>query len=80
MSEQAATSRMTSKHQATIPATVRETLGLKAGDTVAFDILPGHGVHLRKAGPLDIKFVGAVEDTLASEWLSDADEGAFRDL
>lgn len=74
------TSRMTSKHQATIPAPVRKALGLKAGDAVAFDILPGHGVHLRKAGPLDMQFTQAVEETLASEWLSDADEDAYRDL
>ncbi len=75
-----AISRMTSKHQATIPAPVRKALGLRAGDTVAFDILPGHGVRLRKAGPLDMEFAHAVAATLASEWLSKTDDEAYRDL
>lgn len=71
---------MTSKHQATIPAPVRKALGLKAGDAVAFEILPEHGVHLRKAGPLDMNFARALEGTLASEWLSKTDEEAYREL
>ncbi|MHB8425530.1 MAG: AbrB/MazE/SpoVT family DNA-binding domain-containing protein [Gammaproteobacteria bacterium] len=71
---------MTSKHQATIPAPVRKALGLKAGDAVAFEILPGHGVHLRKAGPLDMNFARALEGTLASEWLSETDAEAYREL
>lgn len=80
MSDHAATSKMTRKYQATIPAPVREALGLKAGDSVAFDILPGHGVHVRKAGPLDLGYAHAVEETLAGEWLSAADEEAYREL
>ncbi|MDN5870326.1 MAG: type II toxin-antitoxin system PrlF family antitoxin [Nitrococcus sp.] len=80
MSEAPLTSKMTTKHQATIPAAVRKALGLKAGDTVAFDIVPGHGVHVRKAGPLDLGFARALEDTLASEWMSEEDEAAYRDL
>jgi AbrB family looped-hinge helix DNA binding protein len=80
MHENTATSRLTSKYQTTIPAHVRDALGLEAGDAVAFDIVPGHGVHLRKAGPLDIEFARAVEGTLANEWLSEADAEAYRDL
>lgn len=80
MRETSLTSKMTSKHQATIPAPVRKALSLQSGDAVAFDILPGHGVHLRKAGPLDLRFVQALEDTLASEWMSAEDEDAYRDL
>ncbi len=59
---------MTSKFQATIPAPVRKELGLKTGDAVAFEIVPGHSVTLRKAGLLDLDFARAVEDTLAFEW------------
>ena len=70
---------MTSKHQATIPVPVRKVLGLKAGDAVAFEIESGQ-VRLRKAGLLDMDFARAVEGTLASEWLSTADENAYRDL
>lgn len=80
MAEHTSTSRLTSKHQATIPAPVRKALGLRAGDAVAFEIGAGNAVRLRKAGPLDMKFVRAVEDTLASEWLSNADDTAYRDL
>jgi AbrB family looped-hinge helix DNA binding protein len=80
MREHSLTSKMTSKHQATIPAPVRKALDLKAGDAVAFEIVPGQGVKLRKAGPLDMNFTRAVEGTLASEWLSKADEEAYRDL
>lgn len=79
MTEQIATSRMTSKHQATIPVPVRKALGLKAGDAVAFEIESGR-VRLRKAGPLDMNFARAVEGTLATEWLSPGDEEAYRDL
>lgn len=80
MGEPSPTSKMTSKHQATIPVVVRERLGLKAGDVVAFDIMPGHGVQLRKSGPLDLEYARAVVDTLASEWMSEEDEAAYRDL
>ncbi|OYV73467.1 MAG: AbrB family transcriptional regulator [Deltaproteobacteria bacterium 21-66-5] len=80
MREHIVTSKMTSKHQATIPAPVRKALGLKAGDAVAFEIEPGNAVRLRKAGPLDMNHLRAVEGSLASEWLSHSDEEAYRGL
>jgi AbrB family looped-hinge helix DNA binding protein len=80
MHDNISTSKLTSKCQATIPAAVREALDLHAGDEVAFDIQPGHGVHVRKATPLDTEFACALSPTLASEWLSPADEEAWRDL
>ncbi|MGH8397739.1 MAG: AbrB/MazE/SpoVT family DNA-binding domain-containing protein [Gammaproteobacteria bacterium] len=80
MREHIVTSKMTSKHQATIPGPVRKALGLKAGDAVAFEIEPGNAVRLRKAGPLDMNFARAIEGTLSSEWLSHTDEEAYRDL
>ncbi|MGH8363716.1 MAG: AbrB/MazE/SpoVT family DNA-binding domain-containing protein [Gammaproteobacteria bacterium] len=80
MHEHIVTSKMTSKHQATIPAPVRKALGLKAGDAVAFEIEQGNAVRLRKAGPLDMDFARAIEGTLSSEWLSRTDEEAYRDL
>jgi AbrB family looped-hinge helix DNA binding protein len=73
-----ATSRLTTKYQATIPAPVREALQVDAGDTIAFDIEDGQ-IRLRKARALDVEFARALENTL-SEWLSEADEEAFRDL
>lgn len=72
------TSRLTRKYQATIPAGVRKTLDLHAGEVVAFDI-EGDKVRLRKAIPMDIEFAEALSDTL-SEWASREDEEAYRDL
>lgn len=72
------TSKLTSKYQATIPARVRKMLGLRAGEVVAFDIEDGQ-VRLRKATALDLEFAKALPDTL-SEWRSQADDEAYRDL
>jgi AbrB family looped-hinge helix DNA binding protein len=73
-----ATSKLTRKYQATIPERVRAALGLRAGDSVAFD-MDGDKVRVRKARPIDLAFAQAVEGTL-QEWGTAADEKAFRDL
>ncbi|MDT8427462.1 MAG: AbrB/MazE/SpoVT family DNA-binding domain-containing protein [Pseudomonadales bacterium] len=73
-----ATSKLTSKYQATIPAQVRQRLHLQAGDVIVFDI-EEKGVHIRKAHPVDMAFAQSVEGTL-NEWVSEADEEAYRDL
>ena len=73
-----ATSKLTSKNQATIPEIVRHQLNLKGKDSIAFDIENGT-VTVRKANPLDLSFTAAVSDTL-SEWSSENDEEAYRDL
>lgn len=51
---------------------------LHAGEVIAFDIEGGE-VHVRKATPLDLEFAGALVETL-SEWSSEADDEAYRDL
>ena len=73
-----ATSRITSKYQATIPEPVRKVLHLKAGDAIAFDI-EDHQIRIRKARPVDRAFAQALGGTL-NEWESAADEEAYRDL
>jgi len=73
-----ATSKLTSKYQATIPAAVRKALKLSAGEVVAFDIEDGE-VRLRKGTPVDIEFAKALPGTL-SEWQSEADDKAYSDL
>jgi AbrB family looped-hinge helix DNA binding protein len=73
-----ATSKLTKKYQATIPEPVRRVLQLKAGDAVAFDI-EGDSIKLRKARSVDLAFAHSLEGTL-SEWMSAADEDAYRDL
>ncbi len=75
---QTVTSKLTSKYQATIPAPVRDTLALAAGDAIAFDIEDGV-IRLRKAGKLDIQWAGGLEGTL-SEWNGEEDREAYRDL
>lgn len=72
-------SKLTSKSQATIPGRVREKLGLKAGDSVAFKSKNGL-IYLQKARPVDHVFASAVAETLQDEWDSVHDERAYRDL
>ncbi len=72
------TSKLTSKFQATIPKPVRKILHLGSGDVIAFDI-EDDGIHVRKARSTDLLFIKALEGTM-SEWESEADEEAYRDL
>lgn len=72
-------SKLTSKSQATIPGRVRQKLGLKPGDSVAFKFHSGQ-VYLQKARPVDRILASAVEETLQDEWHSANDERAYRDL
>lgn len=71
-------SRLTSKYQTTIPEKVRKFLDLKKGDLIAFDIKK-KAVTLKKIFPVDLKFAKSLEQTL-SEWTSENDEEAYRDL
>ena len=73
-----ATSKITSKYQATIPEPVRKVLHLKAGDSIAFDI-EDNQIRIRKARPIDFSLAKALEQTL-SEWDSATDEEAYRNL
>ena len=73
-----ATSRLTTKYQATIPAVVREKLGLGKGDVVCFEETK-EGVFLRKALPADLAYTRALTETLG-EWSSREDDEAFHDL
>ena len=75
---QTSTSKLTKKYQATIPEPVRRLLHLEAGDAIAFDI-DGDAIQLRKARSVDLAFAESLEGTL-TEWASEADEQAYRDL
>jgi len=74
-----ATSKLTTKSQATIPGKVRKILGLSPGDFVAFEINEDKKVMIRKATAIDFEFAKALEGTL-SEWSSKNDEEAYCDL
>ncbi len=73
-------SKLTTKCQATIPEKIRGVLDLHPGDSVAFETTADQKVLIRKAMPIDFEFAKALEGTLASEWLSEHDEEAYRDL
>ncbi|MBI2981781.1 MAG: AbrB family transcriptional regulator, partial [Deltaproteobacteria bacterium] len=68
-----------SKYQATVPEKVRDILGLKKGDLIEFNIGNKNQVILRKISPADLAFARSLEGTL-TEWSSDNDEEAYRDL
>ena len=72
-------SKLTTKSQATIPGKIRNILGLRPGDSVAFELGENKQVFIRKAIPIDFEFAKALEGTL-SEWSSKNDEEAYHDL
>jgi len=71
-------SKVSRKGQVTIPKKVRESLHANAGDLIEYEV-QGNVVMIRRAGPFDRAFHGALSDTL-TEWSSPEDEEAFRDL
>ena len=76
------TSKLTTKSQATIPGKIRALLGLSPGDSVAFEIFESgqnKKVMIKKASSIDFEFAKSLESTL-SEWSSNNDEEAYRDL
>ena len=73
------TSKLTTKSQATIPGKIRKHLGVKAGDSVAFEVDAHNRVFVRKATAIDFEFAHALQGTL-SEWTSVNDEEAYCDL
>jgi AbrB family looped-hinge helix DNA binding protein len=73
--------RLTTKHQTTIPAEVRRVLGLQAGDQVEFRV-EGTTVTLRKAKTRlsdDLVF-RLVQAHAMRDWDTPEDDEAFRDL
>jgi len=72
------TSRLSSKGQVTLPRQVRQVLGAKAGDTIAYEV-EGDVVKLKRLEPFDAAFHAALSHIL-DEWKTEADEEAFRDL
>lgn len=71
-------SKISIKGQVTIPARIREALGIEAGDLIAYE-LEEKSVRLKKLEPFDAAFHAAVSETL-EEWKSPEDEEAFSDL
>ena len=72
------TNRISSKGQVTLPKRVRQTLGAKPGDLIAYEI-EGNVVTLKRVDPFDAAFHAALSQTLG-EWSTAEDEEAFRGL
>lgn len=72
-------SKITSKGQTTIPVNIRQALHLNAGDEILFH-LEGEQVVIRKAQPLDIEYLKAIQSSFVSEWESQEDCEAFDGL
>ena len=71
-------SKLSSKGQVTIPASIRAAMNLEPGDFIAYD-LNGKIVKLKKVEPFDAAYHAAIAETL-EEWTSPEDEEAFNDL
>jgi AbrB family looped-hinge helix DNA binding protein len=71
--------KITSKGQTTIPAEIRKALDAKPGDMLAWDVKQKGEVVVRRVRPVDVEYLKAVSGTL-SEWDSEADDRAYRDL
>ena len=73
--------KLTSKHQTTIPAEVRQALNLGAGDLVEF-LIEGETVSIRKAEARisdDLAF-RLIQGQVLRDWDTPEDDEAFRDL
>lgn len=73
--------KLTTKHQTTIPAEVRRALDLKAGDRVAFIIEEGKVSILKAAPDISDAVAFALTQTHAMrDWDTPEDDEAFRDI
>ena len=71
--------KLSSKGQVTVPAEVRKTLHLKTGDILAWEIQSNGQISVRRVEPVDVDYLSALNGTL-SEWNSEEDDEAYRDL
>lgn len=71
--------KLTSRYQATVPTKIRRALRLKQKDQIAYEILDDNTVIIRKATPIDVEYLKAVQKTL-TEWESEEDEQAYGNL
>lgn len=72
-------SKITSKGQTTIPASLRKALNLMPGDDVIF-MQDGNTLLLKKAMPLDIMYYRSLQSDFSNEWDSEEDHEAYNDL
>ena len=66
------TSRITSKGQVTVPKAVRESLGIKTGDSISYEVHENNAV-IRRIPKVDLEWAKSIENTL-TEWKDDLDD------
>ncbi len=74
-----AVGKITAKGQTTIPQDVRAALNVVPGDLLAWEVGADGTATVRRAQPIDIEYLRAIEGTLG-EWAGPADEEAYRGL
>ena len=72
------TSKLSTKGQVTLPKSVRDSIGAKPGDWIAYDV-QGSRVTLSRVEPLNLPFHTALAQSF-DEWSTPEDEFAFRNL
>jgi antitoxin PrlF len=65
-------STLSQKGQTTIPQAIRETLGVKEGDILTYEV-EGASVRIRRLEKIDTEWARALENTL-TEWNGDSDD------
>ena len=66
------TSKITSKGQVTVPKRVRESLGIKEGDSLAYEVHEDNAV-IRRIPKIDFEWAKSIENTL-TEWTDGLDD------
>lgn len=74
-----AVGKITAKGQTTIPQDVRVAMHVSPGDLIAWEVNADRTATVCRVQPLDVEYLRTIEGTL-SEWASEADEEAYRDL
>ena len=71
--------KITAKGQATIPRALREALGVKPGDTLAWAVDKDGVTRVRRVKAQDGEYLQALQETL-TEWSSAEDDAAYANL
>jgi len=66
------TSKITSKGQVTVPKRVRESLGIKVGDSIAYEVNEDNAV-IRRIPKINVEWANSIENTL-TEWVDGLDD------
>ena len=66
------TAKITSKGQVTVPKKVRESLGIKEGDYLGYEVNEDNAV-IRKIPKIDVEWANSIKNTL-TEWEDELDD------